>query len=180
MHNAISRKASILWIVIPLIPFAGCDDRATQIAREAANRQAQQNTAMAELNQEVAGGTRRLVEADAQARRQIAVVHRELQAERSRLDGGWNTLEQERQRIAAARRAESLLLPAVKVFGGLALVIVLLGFSWYALGSTRRDASDAQLNELLVAEFIADEPLLLPGGDSQVLLKRPAREELPR
>ena len=52
--------------ILVLILTSGCDDeRATQIAREAADRQAQQNTAMAELNKEVASGTRQLVEADA-------------------------------------------------------------------------------------------------------------------
>ena len=67
---------------------------------------------MAELNKEVAGGTHRLVEADAQARKEIVGVHRDLQAERTRLDTGWNALEQERQQIAGQRRTESMLAPA--------------------------------------------------------------------
>lgn len=45
-------------ILILLVMTNGCDDRVTQVAREAADRQAQQNTAMANLNQEVAAGTR--------------------------------------------------------------------------------------------------------------------------
>ena len=78
---------SIGWIGLVILT-SGCDDRATQIAREAANRQAQQNTAMADLNKEVASGTHQLVEADAQTRKEIVGVHHELQAERTRLDTG--------------------------------------------------------------------------------------------
>ena len=85
-----------------------------EIAREAANRQAQQNTEMANLHQEVASGTHQLVEADAQARKEIVGVHHELQAERKTLDTGWNELEQQRRQIAGQRRTESMLVP---VFG---------------------------------------------------------------
>src|SRR4051794_23484157 len=94
------RMTWILWITV-IGMMSGCDEDATQIAREAANRQAQQNTAMSELNKEVAGSTRELVAADSQARKEIVGVHHELQAERTRLDTGWDSLEKERQRIAA-------------------------------------------------------------------------------
>jgi hypothetical protein len=117
---------------------------------------------MAELNNQVAGGTRRLVEADAQARKEIVGVHRDLQAERSRLDTGWNALEQERREIAGQRRTESLLAPVVQTVGLVALIVVLLGFCWYALVAARRSSdSDAELNELLICEVLPDEPLLL-------------------
>lgn len=100
----------------------GCtDERVTEIAREAANRQAQQNVAMAELNKEVASGTKRFVEADAQSRKEIASVHRELQAERTRLDTGWNDLEAERKNIASQRRSESLLVPIAQSASGVLL-----------------------------------------------------------
>ena len=122
---------------LPLAVTHGCDDRATQIAREAADRQAQQNTAMAELNKEVASGTHQLVEADAQARKEIVGVHHDLQAERTRLDSGWNELEGERRQIAGQRRTESMLVPVTTLVGGGLLVVVLLGFCWYALVAVR-------------------------------------------
>jgi hypothetical protein len=141
---------------------SGCDEEAVRVAREAADRQAEQNTAMAELNKEVAGGTRRLAEADAQARKEVIGVHRDLQAERARLDSGWDDLEQERRQIAGQRRTESMLVPATKIVGGLALAIVLLGFCWYALVAMRRgDNIDGELNELLICEVLADESPLL-------------------
>ena len=170
----------ILWIILIGVT-SGCDDRATQVAREAASRQAQQNTAMAELNKEVATGTRELVAADSAARKEIVGVHHELQAERSRLDTGWDSMEKERQHIAAERRTESVLVPAVEVFGGLALVIVLLGFCWYALVATRRgDDSNAQLNEILICEVLSDEsPFISHNQQPRGLLGRSQPEDRP-
>jgi hypothetical protein len=158
MPNMTGDKTSILWIAVILILTSGCDERAARIAREAADRQAQQNTAMAELNQEVASGTRHLVEADARARQQIVAVHRDLQAERSRLDVSWSALEEERRVIARQRRSESLLVPLLEAAGGALLVLVLLAFCWRALAGAQRDEpSDRELAELLVQE-LAHEP----------------------
>ena len=174
-------RTLIPWILV-LILTSGCDDeRVTQIAREAADRQAQQNTAMAELNKEVASGTRQLVEADAQARREIVGVHRELQAERTRLDTGWNALEEERQQIAGQRRTESMFAPVAKYIGGVVLLAVLLGFCWYALVAVRHgDDADTQLNELLIGEILADEQTLLTSAPrSQSLLGHAPHEDQP-
>jgi hypothetical protein len=160
------------WIVLAIL-ISGCDDRATQIAHEAANRQAQQSTAMADLNKEVASGAHQLVAADAQARKEIVGVHHELQAERTRLDSGWNSLEEERRQIAGRRRTESLLVPVVQAGGLLALVLVLLGFCWSAIASCRNsDHSDAQLNEILVCELLPDQSTYL-AGDARPLLDQP-------
>jgi cobalamin biosynthesis Mg chelatase CobN len=136
----------------------GCDDKATQIAREAADRQAQQNTEMAQLNKEVASGSHQLVEADAKARTEIVGVHHDLQAERERIDTSRSELESERREIAGQRRTESMLIPV----SGLLLLVVLLGFCWYALVASRRsENSDAQLTELLIQEIVPNEPSLL-------------------
>jgi hypothetical protein len=160
MFPRLNLPNAILWIA-SLILMTGCDERATQIALEAANRQAQQNTAMVELNQEVASGARRLVDADSQARQEFVGVHRDLQVERTRLDTGWNDLEQQRRQIAAQRRTESMLVPMTTLVGGLLLAVVVLGFCWYALMAARRSDDTDQLNELLVCEILTDEPSLL-------------------
>jgi hypothetical protein len=160
--------------ILLVIMISGCDDRANQIAREAANRQAQKNTAMADLNKEVASGTHHLVEADAQTRKEIVGVHHELQAERTRLDSGWHALEQERQQIAGQRRIESMLVPVIQAGGLLVLVIALLGFCWYAIASCRdSDCSDSHLNELLVRELLPDESTRLLPGHAWPLLEQP-------
>jgi hypothetical protein len=156
-------KTLILGIVLPLAVTHGCDDKATQIAREAADRQAQQNTEMAQLNKEVASGTHQLVAADAQARKEIVGVHHELQAERTRLDSGWNELEGERRQIAGQRRTESMLVPVTSLIGSIVLVAMLLRFCWRTLVAAGNDDTNAQLNELLIHEILPEEgtPLLV-------------------
>jgi hypothetical protein len=142
----------------------GCDDRVTQVAREAASRQAQQNTEMAKLHQEVATGARELVAADAKARDDMLGVHHDLQSERAQLDSGWNALEIERRQTASERRTESILVSLFPVIGGTAVVILLLGFCWYAVGAAHTsEDSDFRLEEYLVCEILPDEPRVLDG-----------------
>jgi hypothetical protein len=171
-------KARTLILLIALsILINGCDDGVARIAREAADRQAQQNTAMADLNKEVSAGTRRLVEADAQSRTEIVGVHRDLQAERLRLDTNWSALEQERRQIAGQRQTESLLAPSVRYAGLVALIVALLGFCWYAIVAARRsNDTDTTLNELLIAEMLPVQSTLLSDGTtSQSLLSHSQR-----
>lgn len=164
----------LMIVMFAPILMSGCDDSATEISREAANRQAQQNTAMAELNKEVTRGTQRLVEADSQTRKEIVGVHHELQAERTRLDTRWEALEQERRQIAGERRTESMLVP----ISGLLLATIVLGFCWYALAAVRHDdGNDAQLNELLIHEILPDEtPLLTSSQPMPSLISNSAPE----
>ena len=149
---------SILWIAGLLSSISGCDDRATQIAREAADRQAQQNTVMAELNKEVAAGTHKLIESDAQARKDVVGVHRDLQAERTRLDTSWSSLESERKEIATQRRTESTLVSMTTIGGSILLGAVVLGFCWFLLIAAHRDTEGLELTELLVKELMTEQP----------------------
>ena len=84
-------KIHILFTTI-LLTTLGCDDRVAQVAREPADRQAQQNAEMARLNKEVATGTHELVEADPQGRKEMVGVHHDLQAERERQASEWDIL----------------------------------------------------------------------------------------
>lgn len=150
-------------ILLILILLTGCDDRATQIAREAADRQAQQNTMMAELNKEVAHGSQQLVAADANARTEMMGVHRDLQAERVRLDTGRNELESDRRQLASQRRTESLLVPIFQALGGIFLVALLLWFCRQVLASDNNAQADELLQDLLVTELMNHDRLpLLP------------------
>jgi hypothetical protein len=157
------------WIIL-LILLNGCDDGATHVAREAANRQAQQNTFMADLHKEVASGNRQLVAADAEARKEILTVHHDLQAERGRLDTGWNALEHERQQISRERRVDSMLAPILSLVGGFVLVSTLLGFSWYALAATNASTDVVRLNEVLLTDvLLADPPFLIDSASQNAL-----------
>ena len=158
-----------LLAVLCLTWLTGCGDpdrykEVAEVAREGANRQAQQNSEMARLNREVVEGTKRMIEADAQARKEMVVVHHELQAERDSLNLGFNMLESERKQIAEQRRTESVVVPALKTIGGalvgtsvVVLCLVLL------IGQRNTDASDAELNELLICDMVREQPQLLLG-----------------
>lgn len=149
--------------LVALLATIGCDDSAATIAREAADRQADQNRQMAELQREVAAGARRLVEEDARAREQAAAAQRDLYEERSRLAEGWNELESERRAIAQSRRTESML--GALLSGGAATLAALLALAVACLtlfGLKQTDDSAEAACELLVRDLTSDCPVLLP------------------
>ena len=159
---------SVLMILI-----AGCDSnqRVAQVATEAADRQARQNEQMVRVTDQVAEGSRKLVEADAIARKEIVVVHRDLQAERATLGNQWNNLEAERQQIAQDRQTVSMLVPVAQAVGGLLLATVVVGFCWSLIHGLRKtNANDSELKELLLREFASDQPSLLPAPGMQPML----------
>jgi len=167
-----NRMTVIAVMMMLALTMTGCeeDERVTQLAREAADRQAAQNEQMARVTQEVAEGSRKLVEADAQARKEIVEVHKDLQSERATLGNQWNQLEAERQQMAQDRRTESLLVPAVEAMGVIAVAVLAIGFCVFLLfGLRKTDPSDVQLGELLVHELVSDEPRLLPLRDPPLL-----------
>lgn len=165
-------------ILLSLI-VAGCDEdeRVAEVATEAADRQAAQNQEIVRLNREVAEGTRRLVEADAEARRDIVEVHKDLQGERGDLNEQRNLLETERKEIAHQRRTQSMLVPVAQAVGGVLLAAVVIGFCWTLLfGLRRHDQSDAQLTELLVHDIVSERPIVLPAAAVRPALEN-VREE---
>jgi hypothetical protein len=141
-----------VWIALALV-VSGCDERVVEVAREAADRQAQQNQVMAKLQQEVAESTHGLVAADAAARRDFVAVHHDLQSERQGLDKARTAMELERQALARNRRTESLLVAIVPLVSGAVLLTTLLLFLRQTLQQST-DGVDAELNELLLVELV--------------------------
>jgi hypothetical protein len=155
-----------LLAVLGLCLLAGCDEKdqykqVAEVAREAADRQAQQNDEMVRLNREVVEGTRQMIEADTAARKDAMVVQREIQAERVTLNDGFDKLEGERQQIAQERRTESMLVPAFEKIGGALVAIAVVVLCLVLLiGQRNTDASDAELNELLICDLASEQPQL--------------------
>src|SRR5687767_6363489 len=71
-----------LTLLVATVTTLGCDDTALEVAREAADRQAEQNLQMAALHDKVAEGAKRLVEEEAKARQTLLAAHRDLHGER--------------------------------------------------------------------------------------------------
>ena len=159
----------VLLTVLGFCLLVGCDEKdqyrqVAEVAREAADRQAQQNQEMARLNREVVEGTRQMIEADTAARKDAMSVQHEIQAERVTLNDGFNELEGERKQIAQERRTESVLVPAFEKIGGalVATAVVVLCLV-LLIGQRNTDATDAELNELLICDLASEQPRLLLG-----------------
>ena len=112
-----------------LLVASGCRDATTEIAREAAARQARQNDQIARTARESSQATRRLIEAEAQARRELLAVERQLHEERARLFDSWNDLEARRQ---AARQRERTGAAGHLVAAAVAALLA-LAIAWRAL-----------------------------------------------
>jgi hypothetical protein len=164
MPKTSSHKIPIL-LAVALVAVTGCSDgeRVAKVATEAADRQAEQNVEMAQLNREVAAGTKSLVSADAEARKELTKMQHDLQAEQAKVSTQRDQLETERQEIASQRRAESMWGSVLKGCSVVALCAVTIGFCWYLLFGLRHlDATDRMLNELLIEELVSESSTILP------------------
>ncbi len=176
----------MLLAVLCLTWITGCGEpdrykEVAEVAREGADRQDSQNSEMVRLNREVVEGTRKMIEADAQARKEMVVVHQELQAERDTLNVGFNLLESERKQIAEQRRKESAIVPALKTIGtALVATSVVVLCLVLLIGQRNTDASDAELNELLICDMVREQPQLLLGRSTVPAIENnPATNDSP-
>jgi hypothetical protein len=155
-------------LVAPVLLLAlaiGCDEdkRLVDQAREADERQAEQNRQIAHQNHQLAEATNKLIEADAKSREELVALERDLQAERAAIGKQRDKLEAERRQIAGQRLQESLLVQCLD--GALTVLSSLLPLvlCWYLLSGWRSSSSDEALGELLTMELAGDSPSpLLP------------------
>lgn len=181
-----TKTSYILLVLITAVLAIGCDEdkRLVEFAKEADQRQAEQNQEIAHQNHEIAAATKQLVEADAKARQELVAMERDLQAERATIGQQRDQLEIERRELAGARQRESLLSEVLA--GGMTLLACLLPLllCWYLLHGLRSQNQDEALGELLVMELAGDtwSPLLpapgphLPPDDILLEPQLPARE----
>ena len=168
MHETMIRRIPML-LAMAAILVTGCEEngnensRVAKVAVEAAERQAKQNEEMARLNRETAEGAKRLVEADAQARKELTTMQHDLQSQQAEVGEQRDQLEAERKEIAGQRRTESMLGPILKGCAAAAVCVVTIGYCWSLLFSLKRhDDADQVLGELLVDELLSEKPVLLP------------------
>jgi hypothetical protein len=142
MHRTIR-----ILLLLLLLTLAGCeeDEELADLAREANRQQTEQNQEMARLNREVAEGSKRLVQAGAEATTKLLTMEHELQEQR-------HDVETERQRLAQERKSDSILGPALVAAASLAAVCLPLVLCWYLLYGLQREGEPA-VNDLLIAEL---------------------------
>lgn len=159
-----------LMILLPLgLLTSGCEPEENnndEFLKELTRKQAAQHDALLRQSENLSKASRQLVEADANARNELTEMQSRLQqefeAERRNIDGQRDKLDDERRDIADQRHRDPLI--ATAILQGTTLLIAALPFVLllYLMRAARDDPTDAALAELLVHEFSADEPLLLP------------------
>ena len=144
----------------------GCDEdenkRLAEMADKHLDRQAEQNRQMADLQREVAQGTRELVEADAKAREEMVALQRDIQAERTEVGRQRDALENERRNFATKRHLAPIIAAAITNAGLLLACLLPLVLCWYLLHRRAEPADDQTVAEVLLEDLVADRPLLLP------------------
>jgi hypothetical protein len=163
-HRRFCFPWSFVFFVAAIV-LSGCDEdkRLVKLSEEAANRQAEQNKEIARQSLKTAEATKELVAADAKARQELTALQHELRTDQAEIGKNRDALELERQRIAADRRWDSLLAPAVANFGVFLVIAASLAFCGYLLMGLRHEKVEAPLvEELLIEELVSDHPRLLP------------------
>jgi len=165
------RNANHVVLILPLIlMMAGCqtdDDRLIDLAREHAARQAEAQRQMTALQQQVAEGSRRLVESDAKAREELTALQHDLRSDQAEIGRQRDKMEAERREIANQWHRDPIVAAIIMDVGIVLACLLPLIVAVYVLWSARRAGeSDSAVAELLVQELVASEPTLLPTNRS--------------
>ncbi len=149
-----------LMMVIGLL-ITGCDEegeRLAEYAQQSTAEQAKQNRSTAELARDATENQRRMVESVEQSRQDLVGLQ-------ETLDGQRTAAEAERRELADARNRDSLLVPVLSSVGLLLVTALPLVLCWYLLHGLQKESTDDNaVNQLLIQELVAEQPLLLPGS----------------
>jgi hypothetical protein len=177
MHRTV--RHSLRWLTpLPLLIVVGCssdDQRLVDLSRQSLDRQAEQNRLVETNNRQVLDATQKLVEADAQSRRENAQLEHELQTERGGVNQQRDALEQERRQIAEQRNRDPIVAESIKTAAGLIAAALPLLLGLFVLRGLLQKSDDEVAADVLVEElltqaslFAAVNPLaLLPEPQSQ-------------
>ena len=181
------QATTLLLLVAGLGTMIGCkdDERLAEMARNATQRQAEQNEEMIRLNREVTQSHQRLIEADAESRQEVLQVQHELierdeqgrqqlnalqrdtqsgiQRERSSLDRQQEELDKQRREISKQRNRDPIVAATITSLGVTLACLAPIALAICLLRTThhRHEPTDTELAELLLQEMASDKPVLL-------------------
>lgn len=138
------------------------NSRVAELATQQLERQADQNRRMSELQQEVASGSRKLVEADANARQEMVTLQREMQTERNEIGHQRDQLEAERREIADRRNRDPIIAAAITRVAFVVVSLLPLLICWLLLQQKVEPADKNEITELLLDDLVSSEPRLMP------------------
>jgi hypothetical protein len=139
----------------------GCDlpdKRLVNMATESARRQAEQSREMLQLQQQVAEGTKQLVSAEAESRREWIELKRDIEREATEIGRQRDILDAERRATAAQRYRDPIITAAIESASLFVACLTPLIVAWYALHVTQRDAiNESSVVDMLVAQSLRPE-----------------------
>ena len=156
----------LITLILTLLTSIGCNSeensRVADLATQQMERQADQNRRMSDLQQEVASGSRELVEADAKARQEMVTLQRQIQSERSEIGYQRDQLEAERRRIADSRNRDPIIAAAITKVAFVVISLLPLLICWLLLQQKVEPADKNEIAELLLDDLVSSEPILMP------------------
>jgi hypothetical protein len=184
------RPAMPALLMMLMFAVAGCsetqDERLTELARESLQQQAMQNQRLGEQSRQIAEAAERLVESDAEARRELLAMHaalqQELESQQTRIDTERAGLECERRAIASQRGRDPIIAQTIGVVGTVVACLLPLLLAGYVLYTVNRDVdNDRHLAQFLLEELTAGRPrLLLPLATPPAAIRhRPVLDDPP-
>jgi len=165
------KQTLLITLTLTLLIGVSCSSdentRVAELATQQLERQADQNRRMSELQQEVASGSRNLVEADANARQEIVTLQREIQTERSEIGHQRDQLEAERREIADSRNRDPIIAAAITRVAFVVISLLPLLICWLLLQQKVEPADKNEITELLLDDLVSAEPRLVPPTTSK-------------
>jgi len=160
-----------ITLTLILLTGASCssdeNSRVAELATQQLERQSDQNRRMAELQQEVASGSRELVEADAKARQEMVTLQREMQTERNEIGHQRDQLEAERRDIADSRNRDPIIAAAITRVAFVVVSLLPLLICWLLLRQKVEPADKNEIAELLLDDLVSAESRLMPPATSK-------------
>ncbi len=168
----------LIAIAMMAAPLTGCsdDERLVSLSQESANRQAEQNRQIVRQSEQVAEATHDLVRQDAAARTELIAAQKtletSLQSERASLDRQRVALAEERRDLAAARDRAPIIAAAITAAAWLLPLALLFALCLYLARNLGASEPSESLEEFLVAELLAEKPML--SSRPRIGIDRPA------
>jgi hypothetical protein len=179
-HPRLAASGLLILATGVFLPGCGDDGRVVQVAREAADRQAEQNRQIAHQNHQIAETTHELVAADADSRRELVALQQDLQTQQAEVARQRDVLEGERREIARKRFWDSALGPAIESLTVGLICLGAIGVCCFLLYGLRQEkGAEPEISELLVEDLVAPHPVVLASADPTIVSDRPAIPALP-
>ena len=176
-----NRRTFVLPLaLLAAVVAAGCDsERLARMAEQSTKEQSAQNQRVSQAHGSLTEGSRQLVEADAQARRELVKLQDKVRDDQALVNEQRDALDAERKAMAAERRNDTLCSSSLVTFGILLACLAPLILAGIALATLNRGSSQQEVSDVLCQE-LAQALVEDAGQDGRIdRLASPASRHLP-